>query len=97
MTEILERVRAIALLLPEVEERVSEGRPAFYVADQMFAHFSSDPNGDTPEIRCVADGGEAGWVGMTLGHDADWPLVEDRIARGWELTAPRRLLEAGGR
>jgi hypothetical protein len=32
-----------------------------------------------------------------LDADVDWPLVEDRIARSWELTAPRRLLEAGGR
>ena len=29
--------------------------------------------------------------------DVDWTLVEDRIARSWELAAPRRLLEAGGR
>lgn len=38
-----------------------------------------------------------GWVGMTLAGDTDWPLVEDRIARSWELAAPARLLEAGGR
>ncbi len=37
------------------------------------------------------------WVGMTLSGDVDWALVEDRIARSWELAAPARLLEAGGR
>jgi hypothetical protein len=40
----------------------------------------------------------AGWVGMTIGgEDTDWIHVGDRIARSWELAAPRRLLEAGGR
>ncbi|WP_445193151.1 MmcQ/YjbR family DNA-binding protein [Sphingomonas sp. Tas61C01] len=39
----------------------------------------------------------SGWVAVDLTGDFDWPLVEDRIARSWELAAPRRLLEAGGR
>lgn len=39
-----------------------------------------------------------GWIGLALDRDdTDWPLVGDRIARSWELAAPRRLLEAGGR
>lgn len=38
------------------------------------------------------------WVGINLANpDPDWPHVEDRIARSWELAAPARLLEAGGR
>ena len=38
------------------------------------------------------------WVGINLaGPDVDWDLVADRIAQSWELAAPRRLLEAGGR
>ena len=41
--------------------------------------------------------GSSGWVGVNLAGDPDWALVEDRIARSWELAAPRRLLEAGGR
>jgi phosphoribosylglycinamide formyltransferase-1 len=39
----------------------------------------------------------SGWVGVTLAGDVDWALVEDRVARSWELAAPARLLEAGGR
>ena len=38
-----------------------------------------------------------GWVGIDLAGQPDWPLIEDRIARSWELAAPARLLEAGGR
>jgi len=38
------------------------------------------------------------WVGIRLsGPDVDWDHVGDRIATSWELAAPRRLLEAGGR
>ena len=38
------------------------------------------------------------WVSINLARDAvDWDHVGDRIAASWELAAPRRLLEAGGR
>ncbi|MDE0877834.1 MAG: MmcQ/YjbR family DNA-binding protein [Sphingomonas bacterium] len=42
--------------------------------------------------------GASGWVAMRLDRaDCDWDRVGDRIAISWELVAPRRLLEAGGR
>ena len=42
--------------------------------------------------------GPAGWVGMRLDQgETDWDHIGDRIAISWELVAPRRLLEAGGR
>jgi len=38
------------------------------------------------------------WLGISLvGEAVDWDHVADRIATSWELAAPRRLLEAGGR
>ena len=38
------------------------------------------------------------WVSINLAAtDVDWDHVGDRIAESWELAAPRRLLEAGGR
>ena len=38
------------------------------------------------------------WLSISLaGPDVDWGHVADRIAASWELAAPRRLLEAGGR
>ena len=38
------------------------------------------------------------WMSINLaGQDVDWDHVADRIAASWELAAPRRLLEAGGR
>jgi hypothetical protein len=42
--------------------------------------------------------GPSGWVSVNLsGDDVDWELVDSRIGRSWELAAPRRLLEMGGR
>ena len=38
------------------------------------------------------------WLSINLsGDQVDWDHVADRIAESWELAAPRRLLEAGGR
>jgi len=38
------------------------------------------------------------WVSINLaGDNVDWGHVGDRVAASWELAAPRRLLEAGGR
>jgi len=42
--------------------------------------------------------GHAGWIGLRLDTgETDWDHVADRIAISWELVAPRKLLEAGGR
>lgn len=62
---------------------------------------------DEQEMRISADPetysrpaylGPSGWVSVNLASaNVDWALVADRIAASWELAAPRRLLEAGGR
>jgi hypothetical protein len=42
--------------------------------------------------------GPSGWISINLaGENVDWDHVADRIAASWELAAPPRLLEAGGR
>lgn len=119
MTDPLPRIREIALLLPETEEKVSHGQPTFFVAGKQFAQVRDDHHGDGLRVVCVKTSGvdeqamlidaapetysrpaylgPTGWVGIDLTGDPDWALVEDRIARSWELAAPDRLLEAGGR
>ncbi|MEG8039097.1 MmcQ/YjbR family DNA-binding protein [Sphingomonas sp. LR60] len=87
----VERVRAIALLLPEVVERPTNEGADFLVDGKVFAQVVES---SAPAVRVREAAGD---VVVTLGDDADWTLVEDRVARSWELTAPRRLLEAGGR
>lgn len=38
------------------------------------------------------------WVGIRVDlPDTDWDYIGDRVAMSWEMVAPRRLLEAGGR
>lgn len=42
--------------------------------------------------------GPSDWVGIKLDRPrVDWNHIADRLAQSWELVAPRRLLEAGGR
>lgn len=119
MTDPLDRIREIALLMPGTEERVSHGQPTFFVGGKQFAQVRNDHHGDGRHVVCVRTSGDdeqamllgavpevysrpaylgpSGWVGVTIAGDPDWALIEDRIARSWELAAPRALLEAGGR
>lgn len=42
--------------------------------------------------------GPSGWIALRLDGDAvDWDHVSDRVATSWELVAPAKLLEMGGR
>ena len=116
--DILGRVRAAALALPETEERLSHGQPTFFVAGKQFAQFRENHHGDAKTVVCVrvssldeqamlleADPSTyskpaylPSWLSINLaGTAVDWDHVADRIAQSWELAAPRRLLEAGGR
>jgi len=62
--------------------------------DEQAMLVESDPNTYSKPAYL----GPSGWVSINLaGDDVDWDHVADRIAASWELAAPRRLLEAGGR
>ena len=117
----LEQLRAAALALPETDERLSHGMPAFFITKgKMFAYFWHHHHGDDVTAAIVKTSGieeqamliemepdlyyrppyfgPSGWVGIHLDRpDTDWDRVADRVAISWELVAPRRLLEAGGR
>ena len=117
----LDKVRALALALPEAAERASHGSPGFHIEKgRFFAYFwhNHHSDGETVVIVKTSDReeqamlieidpdcyysppylGPSGWVAMRLDRpDTDWDRVADRIAQSWELVAPRRLLEAGGR
>jgi len=118
MSDLLEKVRAAALRLPDTEERTSHGQPTFFVAGKQFAQFRANHHGDGKTVVCVRVSSLdeqamlletqpetyskpaylPSWLSMNLeGPDVAWDQVEDRIAESWELAAPRRLLEAGGR
>jgi phosphoribosylglycinamide formyltransferase-1 len=84
MTDLSDRIRSLALQLPGAKE----DDDGFLVEGACFAATS----GDRLRVR-----GDDGWEDVSLEGDVDWQLVEDRIARSWELVAPSGLLEAGGR
>jgi hypothetical protein len=118
---VLAKVRALALAMPEAEERASHGSPGFLITKgKFFAYFWHDHHGDGETVVIVKTSGAdeqatliemdpdcyysppyfgpSGWVAMRLDRDdVDWDRVGDRVAISWELVAPRRLLEAGGR
>lgn len=50
---ILNRVREIALALPETEERPSHMQPTFFAAGKMFAQFRHDHHGDDRTVVIV--------------------------------------------
>lgn len=120
-TAALDKLRALALALPEANEKLSHGMPAFFITKgKMFAYFWHAHHGDSVTAAIVKTSGPeeqamliemepdlyyrppyfgpSGWVGIHLDRpDTDWDRVGDRVAISWELVAPRRLLEAGGR
>jgi len=53
MSKALDRVRAIALELPETEERPSHGQATFFVAGKQFAQFRDNHHGDGKTVVCV--------------------------------------------
>lgn len=63
---VLERLRALCLALPETDEVISHGIPAFRVAGKMFAYFRHDHHGDGMTVVCV----------KTSGRDAQEMLIE---------------------
>lgn len=55
---VLERLRGLAMALPQAEERLSHGRPGFLVAGgKFFAYFSHNHHGDNDTAVCVKTSG----------------------------------------
>lgn len=63
---VLARLRAICLALPESEETVSHGIPAFRGAGRMFAYFRHNHHGDGLTVVCL----------KTTGRDEQEMLIE---------------------
>ena len=86
----IDRIRQLALQLPGIEERSSEGGPAFFVAGTRFAQVRGD-------MLILIGSDRSDRTSLDVAGDIDWALVEDELAQSWELAAPQELLEAGGR
>jgi hypothetical protein len=56
MAEPLDKVREIALELPDASERPSHGQPTFFAGGKMFAQFRDNHHGDGRTIVAVKTG-----------------------------------------
>ena len=103
----MEAVRALALALPEAEERPSFGTPAFFVRTKLFARLREDG-----ELLVLRTGvferdaliAAAPTIYSTTPHYHNYPSVLVRLAtvdpaefhevlvESWRFVAPQRLL-----
>jgi hypothetical protein len=82
----LERVRSLALALPEVNERVSHGEPCFFVPDRRpLCYFHDDHNGDGRiSLWCpVPDGVQEEMVSAEPERFFALPTSVSGVFRGW--------------
>jgi hypothetical protein len=98
--------RAIALALPEAEERETWGHPTFRVRDKLFATLATDGSsasvkatkeaqaalvGSEPDVFSIpAYVGQHGWVGVVL-QRVDPEELRELITEAWVMAAPKRL------
>lgn len=101
--------RALALSLPEAEERLTWGHPTFRVRDKMFATLAED--GEQASIKATLEAqaalvasdpdtfsvpayvGRHGWVRVRL-RTVDQDELAELLAEAWRRTAPKRLVAA---
>jgi hypothetical protein len=100
-----QRVRALALALPEATSSDHRGRPSFRVGrifatiwDERHLNVMLDPDGILTAVQSHPDACSEFYWGKRLAavqvdlDAADETLVADLLADGWEQKAPARLL-----
>jgi hypothetical protein len=104
--ELLDRLRAICLALPEAAEKTTWDVPTFRVRDKIFA-MAHDPGTvwckAPPGVQAILVEaapdrffvppyvGPKGWIGFHLDHATDWAEVAALVRRSYRMTAPKRL------
>jgi len=101
-----DQLRALALSLPEAEERATWGEATFRVREKIFVIMS--PEAQTASVKASLDEqaqlvamdpdtfaiapytGRYGWVQVQLAR-ADPDLLDDLITSAWRQTAPKKL------
>jgi hypothetical protein len=109
---VFDRVRKLALDLPEVEEGPSYGTPGFRVAGKLFARLHQDGESlviriEEPDRRLRMETDPAVFYITDHYRDYPWMLVrlahvhdddlKDLLMEAWKLMAPSRLLDGEGR
>jgi hypothetical protein len=101
-----ERVRELALALPEVVERDHHGRPSFRIAGKIFAtvwdaghvNVMVDEAGVKTAVQDTPEACDEVWWGRRLAavrvalDRTDEARLRELLTDAWEQKAPRRLL-----
>jgi phosphoribosylglycinamide formyltransferase 1 len=97
---LLEKIRTLALALPQSSERESHGAPGWRAGSEktgkFFAYFADELLAlveNQPDIYFKpAYYGASGWVGIILNRaGVDWDHVSEWLERSWRTVAPKSL------
>jgi hypothetical protein len=102
-------MRALALALPEAEERETWGDVRFRVRDKMFVVMGPDGreatvkatreeqqaliHGDPETYYVPSYVGQHGWIGVRITR-AQRDELRELVTEAWRMTAPKRLVAA---
>jgi len=107
--QILSRLRALCLALPETSEAASWGHPNFRAGKKVFATYEIVQHRPSIAFRLgpretarllrredffVTPYGRGQWVSLWADGAIDWPLVADLLRRSYRLVALKRMLQA---
>jgi predicted DNA-binding protein (MmcQ/YjbR family) len=106
----LEKVRGLALGLPEVSEVEAWGHPTFRAGKKMFAAVGQDEGGPTLGVKVGFDrqdellkdarfyptpyAARQGWVSIRLDGAIDWDEIGGLIREAYRQVALKRMLNA---
>jgi predicted DNA-binding protein (MmcQ/YjbR family) len=107
--QVLERVRALCVVLPECVETVSLGHPTFKAGRKTFAVLETlngrravllHPGGlrlaellRDPAFFVPPHVGRKGWVAVEIQRNTPWPLLGDLLKRSYRRVALKRMLD----
>ena len=86
---VLIRLRGLCLALPETDEIVSHGIPAFRVASKMFAYFRHNHHGDGTTCVCLKTTGRDAVLTGFFSSSTLWPnlvVTSEMRTEPWLMT-----------
>jgi predicted DNA-binding protein (MmcQ/YjbR family) len=107
--EILEKLRAMCLVLPETSESSSWGHPNFRAGKRIFAAFEWVVGRPSIAFRLDSDDvkrllrrkqffktpyGRGQWVSVWADTAPDWRLIGDLLRRSYRVVALKRMITA---
>lgn len=106
--KVLERLRRVALALPEAWETVSFGHPTFRAGKKTFAVFENYRGEDTICLKATREDqallvldprffvapyvGQYGWTSMRVGSGLHWGEVTELVRESYRLVATKKML-----